>query len=386
MKVVAFYLPQYHTIPENDNWWGKGFTEWTNVKKAKKIFSWQSQPRIPLNKNYYNLDAEHERTMRWQIDLAKKHGIYGFCFYHYWFKDGKKLLEKPVEKFLNDTSLDINFCLSWANEPWTRTWDGGNKEVIMPQEYGNKKEWKEHYQYLRSFFLDKRYMRKDNMPIFVIYRPELISNLDEMLQYWQHLSKNDGFDGLYIISQGSVYGTTKKRSKMINTYILYEPGYTQAEYSVKRSNLLKKFIENPRLFLNIQWEKAKVLVSKIVKINIPELTTYIFDYDLFWKHIVTRRYIDNSIIPGAFCDWDNSPRRGSRGSRIFKGASPKKFEKYFELLVKKTKNETTQDMIFINAWNEWAEGTYLEPDNENECRYLQAVYNGLKKNDEFPLY
>ena len=299
MKVIAFYLPQFHSIPENDSWWGKGFTEWTNVKKAKKIFSWQYQPRVPYENNYYNLSENHEKTLRWQIKIAKENGVYGFCFYHYWFKNGKKLLEKPVERFLANKSLDIKFCLSWANEPWTRNWDGGNKQIIMPQEYGSKEEWKEHYQYLRSFFIDERYIKKDNKPLLVIYRPELITDLDKMIACWNQLSKKDGFNGLYIVSQGSVYATTRKQSKMIDTYILYEPGYTHAEYSIRRSNLLRKFIEDPRLFLNVEWEKIKIYISGKLHLKNPLFTTCILDYDLFWKHIIARKYASKSIIPGA---------------------------------------------------------------------------------------
>lgn len=144
MKLIAFYLPQFHTFPENDEWWEKDFTEWTNVKRAMKRYSWQYQPRIPYKNNYYNLNDDFEATMKWQIEIAKRGGVYGFCFYHYWFKNGKRLLEKPVERFLENENLDINFCLSWANEPWTRTWDGKQHDILMPQEYGDVDEWKDH--------------------------------------------------------------------------------------------------------------------------------------------------------------------------------------------------------------------------------------------------
>ena len=145
MKLIAFYLPQFHTFPENDEWWEKDFTEWTNVKRAMKLYSWQYQPRIPYKNNYYNLNDDFEATMKWQIEIAKRGGVYGFCFYHYWFKNGKRLLEKPVERFLENENLDINFCLSWANEPWTRTWDGKQHDILMPQEYGDVDEWKDNF-------------------------------------------------------------------------------------------------------------------------------------------------------------------------------------------------------------------------------------------------
>ena len=154
MKIITFYLPQFHTFPENDMWWGKGFTEWTNTRKAKPLFKGHYQPHIPYKKNYYDLTKEG--VMKTQIEYAKKYGIYGFCFYHYWFTNGKKLMEKPVETFLEDKTLNIKFCLSWANEHWTKKWDGGSKEIIMEQNYGSKEDWKMHFEYLLPFFKDSR--------------------------------------------------------------------------------------------------------------------------------------------------------------------------------------------------------------------------------------
>ena len=173
MKIISFYLPQFHSIPENDKWWGKGFTEWVNVKKAKPLFNGHNQPHIPLNYNYYNL--LDKKTLEWQVNLANKYGVYGFCFYHYWF-NGKKLLEKPVEDFLNRKELNIHFCLCWANESWTNTWANGNSKIIMEQKYGTKKDWKMHYEYLSTFFKDKRYISNNNkIPSPKIINPNNIS-------------------------------------------------------------------------------------------------------------------------------------------------------------------------------------------------------------------
>ena len=182
-KIIAFYLPQYHAIPENDQWWGKGFTEWTNVKKAKPLFEGHDQPRIPLNHNYYNLLDDN--TKIWQANLAKKYGVYGFCYYHYWFKGGKKLLEKPAEQMLSNKSIDLPFCFCWANENWTRNWDGGNREIMVEQDYGNKDDWECHFQYLLQFFKDKRYITVDGKPLFIIYKPDLIIDIYEMVKYFR---------------------------------------------------------------------------------------------------------------------------------------------------------------------------------------------------------
>ena len=342
------------------------------MKKSKKLFSWQYQPRIPYNENYYDLDKQFMETMQWQIDSARKNGLYGFCFYHYWFKDGKKLMEKPIERFLQEKDLNMPFCLSWANEPWTRAWDGGEKEVIMPQEYGNKAEWKRHFDYLNGFFEDDRYIKIDNKPMILIYRPELIADLDEMLSLWTKMSMKSGFDGLYIVSQGTIYGTSKNRSKYVNDYILYEPGYTQAEFSLTRGNVVKKLFVDPVLFCHITWQKIKRQIGTCIHSKSVLLNTTVLNYDLFWKRIIRRKYSTN-MIPGAFVDWDNSPRRGLKGARVFKGANPDKFRKYMRALIKKTKSETTKDMIFIDAWNEWCEGAYLEPDSRYGNKYLSAI-------------
>lgn len=379
IKYIAFYLPQYHRIKENDEWWGDGFTEWTNVKKAKPLFSWHQQPKIPIGMGYYDLDKNHEQVMRWQIDLAKKYGVYGFCFYHYWFKGGKQLLEKPVERFLENKSLDIPFCISWANEPWTRTWDGKSKQVIMPQEYGDRDEWQKHFYYLLPYFKDSRYIQIDEKPLIVIYRPEHIGKLDEMLQCFLELANKEGLKGLYIVSQGSSYSNIKKKSKYIDTYILYEPGYTQREFSPYDKKWIRSLIGDPKLGLSLLAGTVKICCAKALKLPNGYFTTRICSYDLFWRHIVNRKYKDCNVLPGAFMDWDNSARRGNNGARVFKGATPDKFSYYMSKLAKKVSKETKQKIIFIDAWNEWGEGTYLEPDNIHEYGYLEGIRNSLNQ-------
>ena len=202
MKIITFYLPQFHEIPENNEWWGKGFTEWVNVKKAQPLYEGHEQPRVPLNENYYNLLDPNVQV--WQAKIAKEYGVYGFCYYHYWF-NGKLLLEKPMENMLKNRDIDIPFCVCWANEPWTRAWVGETK-VLIPQLYGEKREWKEHFDYLLPFFKDSRYICDDGKPLVVIYRPEVIECLNEMLDYWNELAIQEGFEGvLNIISNFNLY-------------------------------------------------------------------------------------------------------------------------------------------------------------------------------------
>lgn len=371
MKIVAFYLPQFHSIPENDKWWGKGFTEWVNVKKARPLFKDHYQPRIPLNNNYYNL-LDDNKTLRWQVNLANKYNIYGFCFYHYWFS-GKKLLEKPVENFLKDKNLNTHFCLCWANESWTNTWANGNSKIIMEQKYGTKDEWKRHFEYLLKFFNDKRYIYVDDKPLLIIYRPELIDCLQEMTNYWNELAQENGLKGINFAYQNVSYALSKNKNENLFKYAIeYQPNWAFALKNTSKINILKKnfllFCEK-NLKINLR-EK----MQKVKKLNVME-------YDDVWKFILNMKPYSNKSIPGAFVDWDNTPRKGTRGL-VVNHASPEKFEKYFSKLIEKAKNEYKKDFIFIFAWNEWAEGGYLEPDEKNKYGYLEAIKKALEESED----
>lgn len=354
-KIIAFYLPQFHEIPENNKWWGKGFTEWTSVKKAKQLFPGHNQPRIPYKKNYYNL--LDMKTKIWQEFLAKKYGIYGFCYYHYWFK-GKKLLEKPIEEKLISKQLKLPFCLSWANESWSRTWYGNKKEILMKQGYGTKEDWEKHFKYLLKFFKDKRYIKVNNKPILLIYKPSQISNLDSMIEYWSHLAIKEGFNGVHIVE--TLTGTQSRPcSKLSRGIAFYEPGYT-----LFNENLFNQ------LKIKIKSRLSKILHNKYLLNRI--------DYDKIYKDILKRK-LNNSkkkVYLGAFVDYDDSPRRKHLGF-IFDNITPKKFEKYLSLLIKKSQN-IGSEFLFLTAWNEWAEGAYLEPDEKNKFNFLQAVKNAQK--------
>lgn len=219
MKTLAMYLPQFHKIPENDEWWGEGFTEWTAVKAARPLFEGHVQPKMPLNGNYY--DLLEKKTMMWQADLMKQYGIDGQCIYHYYFKDGRKILEKPVENLLKWKDINMPFCLCWANERWARTWSisGGNswadkfekrkgtnqtKDVLLEQSYGREEEWKAHFEYLLPFFEDERYIKINGSPVFVIFIKDLIPCLKQMVDYWKKLSHLHGFSGIYFIGANTL--------------------------------------------------------------------------------------------------------------------------------------------------------------------------------------
>jgi len=353
-KIVAFYLPQFHSIPENDEWWGLGFTEWVNLKRAEPVFPGHRQPRVPLHGNYYNL--LDPAVWKWQEALAREHGIDAFCYYHYWFK-GKKLLEKPVEGILADNSLSLPFCLSWANEAWTRAWNGKTGVVLMSQDYGGADDWKRHYKYLRAFFLDQRYLKVDGKPVFLIYRSADIRVFDEMLAIWDRLARDDGFPGLYIVEtlNGIQMAPCSDRSDAV---LEFEPMYTM------RTQL-------PPFY------RIRLWIAKFLSLVFHgEMKTWTrlrqVPYGAIWSRIVRRKraYLGKRRIRGAFVDWDNSPRRGASGT-IFSGGSPEVFSCHLSKLYSQESGKG--GFIFINAWNEWAEGAYLEPDSHYGLGYLEAV-------------
>lgn len=376
MKIITFYLPQFHEIPENNKWWGKGFTEWVNVKKAKPLFNGHYQPRIPENKNYYNL--LNKTTIEWQANIAKKYGIYGFCFYHYWF-DGHMLLEKPMEIFLNDKNININFCISWANEDWTNAWTDGDNKTLISQNYGFKQDWIKHFNYFLKFFKDNRYIKINNKPLLIIYRPELIGCLNEMLDTWNELAIKEGFDGIEFAYQHYNFSTIKNKDDSRFSYqIEYQPQYCMKEIENRKLIIVLKKLKNKAdIFFQKIFHK-KIEISSIFKGNLKK-----YDYDELWNNILKRNPENKKNVPGAFVGWDNTPRKGTRGSVVINN-TPDKFESYMIKQINNAKEKYKKDMIFMFAWNEWAEGGYLEPDEKYKFKYLQAIKNSLEKTNENP--
>ena len=352
-KVLAFLLPQFHRIPENDAWWGEGFTEWTNVEKARSRFAGHRQPRVPQGARYYDLTSPI--TQEWQAELARAHGIAGFCYYHYWF-NGKQLLEAPLGGVVERRTPDFPFCIAWANEPWTRAWDGGDRHILMPQNYGAEPDWEAHFRCLEPMFHDPRYIRVDGRPVVLIYRSANIGPCAEMLALWRQLALKSGLPGLHIVSMLTIFGRDT-RADLFDAYVEFEPTYTQA-------------------ILPMHYKLYERVVNRISKISWRLMGTSFCaprsrDYRLFWRDIVNRKRPPGQY-PGAFVDWDNSPRKDLKTSLVMRNVSVDAFRKGFSHLFAKA-TRAGSPFIFINAWNEWAEGTYLEPDEERGMAYLEVI-------------
>ena len=366
-KLIAMYFPQLHSIPENDAWWGTGFTDWDNVKTGEPQYSDHYQPRIPLGRKYY--DQSKLDTLHWQVQLAKQYGVYGFCHYHYWF-DGKQLLETPTNLMLENKDIDFPFCLSWANETWSRRWDGHDNHILIQQTHPPSKiRWKKHYDYLIKAWKDPRAIKVEGKPVFVIYRPQHIDKIDEMLQYWRELAVLDGLPGLYFIFQKQYDLPNRECLNGFDGLFQFQPfeainSPTFDKSSMRHSYWFKLVRSLPEKYQDI----LRGLRAKFVK----ELTFH--DYAAAWQKAVEIRNDERlATYPGAYVDWDNASRYKKRAT-IFRGASPELFLHWFSKLVGSMPlRQLPENFIFLNAWNEWSEGTYLEPDERYGFQYLEAV-------------
>lgn len=354
IKLLALYLPQYHAIPENDKWWGKGHTEWASCKKAKPLIKGQYQPRIPLNNDYYNLLNPDVQIN--QAKIAKEYGIYGFCYYHYWFR-GKMLLEKPINNMLDNKNIDLPFCVSWANHSWTNNISRKNRSILIEQTYGTKKDWIDHFEYLKRLFKDDRYIKVEGRPMMVIYDAKDIKCWDDMKQVWDNLARENGWDGLhYVTTLKHEIDVKFAEEKKFDAQFEYHPTFALAKSS--------------KLDYAKWYNIKRIMCKDLLKIPCK------LSYDKVWKRVLTQTP-QNGIRTylGSYNDWDTTARWDKKGI-VHIGASPDKFKKYFKIQVKRSE-EMKSEYMFITAWNEWSEGAYLEPDEKNKYAYLEAIKDSL---------
>ncbi|MGL5843874.1 MAG: glycosyltransferase WbsX family protein [Aeromonas hydrophila] len=374
-KVFCFYFPQFYPTPENDFHWGKGFTDWDNVKKSVKLFDNHRQPRVPLNATYY-VQSEPAVICE-QAALAKKYGVDGFSFYHYWF-DGKLTLEKPLENFLKNKDIDLEFCLTWANESWSKRWVGEDDVCIFKQTHANDITlWKLHFDYLYQAWSDPRHLKLDGKPVFVVYNPHLITCAQEMFSFWnQELEAKMGV-GLHIVSVMVSPFSIGSSTDIYSSEVNFEPRYSYNSDSFKKKSFFASKIFQPLRYL------PESILNKITKLRYKLSSYEVVDYQAVWDVLVNKceqRALTNPNgfnFYGCFVDWDNTPRYKNK-SKVYHGANPDVFAEKFKLLLDKTSclgSGQDKRLFFINAWNEWSEGTYLEPDSVYGYQYLEKIKN-----------
>lgn len=345
-KIIAFYLPQFHAFPENDSWWGTGFTEWTNVTRAVPQYVGQYQPRLPDELGFY--DLSHTDVMFKQVEMAKQYGIYGFCFHYYWFS-GKRLMEKPIFNYLAEKKLELPFCLCWANEPWSRRWDGSEEDLLMPQSF-SVNDIKLFYDDIKPFFLDDRYIRVDKKPVLIIYRANFFDKelIKEALGKWRKFACEDDLNGIYAICVQSFGLDGDPKEWGFDAAVEFPPHNCGQTGDVS----IKTFADN------FQGEVRDILP------NIKRIFEEVPSYTLF-----------RTVSPG----WDNTARKMERGLSYY-GLTPSVYESWLTKGINHALNycPPSAPFVFVNAWNEWAEGAYLEPDRKYGFSYLEATRNALE--------
>lgn len=355
-KIIAFYLPQFHPTPENDKWWGKGFTEWTNVGKAKPLFKGHYQPRVPADLGYYDLRLAEVREQ--QVQLAKEAGIYGFCYWHYWFGNGKRLLERVWDEVIESGKPDFPICLGWANHSWyAKLWDNRVKDkLLIEQTYPGIEDYKAHFYLALKAFKDKRYIRIDNKPVFFIYDP--IAVPIEFINTWNKLAKESGFkDGICFV------GRLKNESEYIiakNKNISYFTSERMGDVSTKK----KYFSRRIHQIKNILLGKPRNF----------------YTYKEAYPHFVNER-IDKKedFFPTIIPCWDHSPRSIEKGV-ILHESSPALFRKHIKQVFNLLKNKSKDNQyVFLKSWNEWAEGNYMEPDLRWGKQYIKILKEEFDK-------
>lgn len=354
-KVIAFYLPQFHPIEENNSWWGPGFTEWHNVAKARSLFKGHLQPKLPGELGFYDLRLSQTRLD--QASLAKQYGVYGFCYWHYWF-GGKRLLETPVEQVLEMKEPDFPFCLGWANESWTGVWHGSPHKTLIEQTYPEK-DPERHYELLRRFFHDERYIRHEGRPLLYIYNPRNNPGGERYLQSLRELACADGFPGLYIVGQWSPNPGGRFDSTLELGLDAAAISNITGMDSLARSQWLRAAVEKGLGKIRGPIGPRRMPYSAAMQAMLPDLNRFAFP-------------AYNIVIS----NWDNTPRSGRRGL-VLTGSSPELFRKALTLafsnLASRPLAHNTGEFVFLKSWNEWAEGNYVEPDQLNGRQYLEAI-------------
>lgn len=364
-KILAHYLPQFYPIKENNEWFGEGFTEWTNVGKTRPLFKGHDQPRVPADLGYYDLRLPEVRKA--QAQLAREAGVDAFLYYHYWFGNGKVLLDMPLKQVIKLGEPDFPFCVCWANHDWQRkNWDAKagilNKEMLMPQKYPGKQDIIDHFYFLLPAFKDQRYYKIHDRLVFVVYSPEEVPNVQEMMDIWNNLAKKEGLPGFYYIG-----------------YSYHEGSLGKAPYTSFDANALC-LLHKPISFastssrVGIFQRRVKTVLAEFLKRPMD-----LYNYQDVYHHFISEKFKEDKVYPVIVPNWDVTPRRGA-GAYILHKAKPEYFQSFAENVFEIIKNKDDEDkVVLLKSWNEWGEGNYMEPDLTYGKGYIKALNSALKK-------
>lgn len=377
-RIIGLYLPQYHPIPENDEWWGKGFTEWINVAKARPLFRGHYQPRIPADLGFYDLRLPEVREQ--QAELAREAGLEGFCYYHYWFGNGRQLLERPFNEVLASGKPDFPFCLCWANHDWTnKTWQKGNNfrrdSMIMKMEY-SKEDYVRHFNYVLPAFRDPRYITVDGKPLFAVWAPHHIPDAREFIDLWQQLARENGLPGIHFV------GHTDNAGKGL-------PGQAADYYSTDKAKEYYQAVLDLGFdaVMSSGYRRAVALLQGKTRMMWRMLSGKTFaptyskmDYSRLMANYYVPEDAGENIYPTLLPQWDRTPRAG-KNSEIVVDSTPDRFQETVETAIELIRQkEPEHQLLFLKAWNEWGEGDYVEPDQKFGHGWLQAIRNAIDKN------
>lgn len=353
-RIIAYYLPQFHPIPENDEWWSKGFTEWTNVGKAKSLFKGHYQPRVPADLGYYDLRVPETRIA--QANMAREYGIEGFCYWHYWFGNGKRLLERPFNEVLSSGQPDFPFCLAWANESWKGFAHGlKNRNMLIEQLYPGVDDYTKHFYEVLPAFKDKRYICVEGKPLFVIYKPLADPEVVSFIETWRKLAQINGLPGIYFVGHNN------------NSWDSIDDILSVGVDSVNTVRLMS--YTNNRQFL----VKVKDKLNSILR-GVPK----VYSYEFICKYVINKdEDTKENVFPSIISGWDHSPRSGSE-ALVLTNFTPQVFEKHISQVFDLIKDKQSEhQIVFLKSWNEWAEGNYMEPDIKYGHGFLEVLKKSL---------
>jgi len=350
-RLIVYYLPQFHPIPENDEWWGRGFTEWTNTAKARPLYKGHYQPHLPADLGFYDLRLPETRAA--QAAMARKHGVEAFCYFHYWFA-GRRLLERPFNEVLASGEPDFPFCLCWANQTWTGIWHGAPDRVLMEQTYPGTEDHRRHFEALLPAFCDKRYLKVDGKPLFVVYNPRELPDSPRVFDLWRGLAAKAGLPGLFLVAER------------------WQPEYDPKPHGYDAGVKISLW---PLRDKYVPWNQpVRKIKDKYEKLR-GRPTVYEYEHFIGSQTSETIPGIDN--FPCVIPNWDNTPRSGKNGL-VLHGSTPELFRRNLQRALDQMRDAPPERrIVFVKSWNEWAEGNHLEPDQRFGLRYLEALREEL---------